>query len=97
MTTIADLFSYRGPGASTDIRRIPEIRRKFPAAYAAILMACTKKQARLLRLLWQDRFPCLDRLNPVLQKLANEGKMPELLDIASKNAAFLIEQEYRAA
>jgi hypothetical protein len=97
MTTISDLFSYKGPGASTDIRRIPAIRRTFPAAYAMILMACSKKQARLLRLLWQDRFPCLDRLDAALKKLCDEGKLPDLLDISSKNAAFLIEQEYQNA
>lgn len=94
MTALRDVFPYRGPGSSTDIRRLPTIRRVYPQAYASVLMACTSKQVRLLRMLWQDKFPCLDRLDMALKKLIEAGKVPELLDLQSKNAAFLIEQEY---
>lgn len=94
MTTIKDVLGYGGPGHMTDIRRIPAIRRLFPRAYGAILMSCTKKQVKLLVLIWRDRFPCPDRLNSALKKLVNDGKVPELLDLKNKNAQLIIENEY---
>jgi hypothetical protein len=94
MTTIKDAIGYHGPGNNTDIRRIPAIKRLFPRCYGAILMTCTKKQVRLLYLLWQDRFPCTDRLNSVLKELVDQGNMPVLLDRKSKQAEFLIESRY---
>jgi hypothetical protein len=97
MTVIRDIFTaYRGPGADTDIRRVAAIRRTYPSAYAAVLMGCATKQLRLLRPLWEDKFPCLEMLDRALKKLIDAGKVPELLDAQSKNAEFLIETEYRA-
>lgn len=97
MPVIRDIFpAYRGPGADTDIRRIAAIRRTYPAAYGTVLMGCAKKQLKLLRPLWQDKFPCQELLERALRRLIDSGKVPELLDMQSKNAEFLIEQEYRA-
>lgn len=97
MPVIRDIFpAYKGPGADTDIRRVAAIRRVYPRAYGVVLMGCATKQLNLIRPLWQDRFPCLEMLERALKKLIDQGKVPELLDSQSKNAEFLIEQEYRA-
>lgn len=94
MTTIHDVIGYVGPGENTDIRRINAIRRVYPRAYGAVLLACARKQVRLLSLLWGSEFPDKNRLQKALEKLVDEGSVPILLNHADELAKTMLTHRY---
>jgi hypothetical protein len=88
-TVLRDIFPEwaQQPGADTNIRLIPHLRETFPALYAKILMACEKKQVRLLKHLWGEPMGRSPYLEPAVRFIVHQGQVPDFLDLSSEKAA----------
>lgn len=83
------------PGAMTDIRLLPALRRTHPPLYGRLLMSCAKQQVKVLMAVWSPEFGATDVLRKVIEEMVKEGTyVPDLFDGRSQFARAKLDEKY---